>query len=285
MSYFSHFPIRNDYKTFLTNDENTKKIELNILFPDFFRHIGFSHFGANDSQFYYDKINILDGERPDQLSYRLYGTTQYFWTFFLLNDNLRLGENVQWPLSNKQLEEKIAIDYDGQTIITYYNRNIKPIKNPIAFAKRDSLVGKFQLGERVKGLVSQVEGTIINIRPEVGQIITNEINTILDDQFFKVGETILGLSSNDSILCDSSLLTYAAPYKYLDPITGREINNRNFILTNKTEQTNSITSISFGDHLRQINNQLRTIRVLKKSSVKVFAEKFRKLIKKEARRI
>jgi hypothetical protein len=278
MSYFSNFPKKTNYPVFLINEENTQQIPLNITFPDFFRHVGLKFFGANDSHYYYDKIQILDGERPDQLSYRLYGTVQYYWTFFLINDNLRLGEGLQWPLSQKQLERKIAIDYDGQTIITYGNKNITPIKNPIAYTKRDSLAGKFEIGERVRGLISQVEGTVINIRPEMGQLITNEITSILDEQFFQVGETIYGLSSHDTTICDSALLNYAAVYKYYDPVTGREINNRNFILTDETQPTNGIDSISFADHLRQINEQLRVIRVLKKNSIRTFNDNFKRLI-------
>jgi len=284
MSYFSYFPTRRDYPVFLINEENTQQIPLNITFPDFYRHVGLSHFGLNDSEFYYDKIQILDGERPDQLSYRLYGTTQYYWTFFLLNDNLRLGEALQWPLSQKQLEEKIKIDYEGQTIITYGNKNIKPLKNPIAYTKRESLTGKFQIGERVQGLISKVEGTVINIRPEMGQLITNDITSVLDEQFFEVGETIYGLSSQDTIICDSALLNYAAVYKYFDPVTGREINNRNFVLTDETQPTNGISSITFAEHLRQINEQLRIIKVLKKKSIQTFSDNFKRLINRNSLR-
>jgi hypothetical protein len=280
MSYFSYFPTRNNHPVFLINDENTKQVPLNITFPDFFRHIGLSHFGANDANFYYDKIQILDGERPDQLSYRLYGSTIYYWTFFLLNDNLRLGEGLQWPLSQKQLEKKIAIDYEGQTIVSYGNKNITPIKNPIVYTKRESLVNKFQIGERVRGLLSKVEGTIVNIRPEMGQLITKDVSTVLDEQFFRVGETVLGLTSSDTMICDSALLNYAAVYKYFDPVTGREINNRNFIITDETQPTNGISSITFEEHLKQINEQLRVIRVLKKDSIRNFVDTFKQLIKR-----
>ena len=35
-------------------------------------------------------------ERPDQTSFKLYGTADYYWTFFLVNDHIR--ENG-WPLT------------------------------------------------------------------------------------------------------------------------------------------------------------------------------------------
>ncbi len=50
---------------------------------------------------YYDKVTVMEGERPDGLSQRLYGTPEYHWTFFLLNDNI---SNIWsgWPMSSAQ---------------------------------------------------------------------------------------------------------------------------------------------------------------------------------------
>jgi hypothetical protein len=283
-NYFSFFPIRENYPVFLINDNNTKEVPIKITFPDFFRFIGLSYPGSNDSSFYYENIQILDGERPDQLSYRLYNNMSYYWTFFLINENLRLGENLQWPLSRKQLERKMLIDFEGQTIITYNNKNITPLKNPIVYSKRKPLTGKFQLGERVKGLISNVEGTIINIRPKYGQIRVNDIS-IVDKAFFQQGESIQGMTSGDVIICDSALLSYAAVYRYIDPETGRDIDNKNFIFIDETAPTTGLDSISFKDHLEQTNEQLRMIRVLKKTSIQQFVQNFSQLINRERRDI
>ena len=34
---------------------------------------------------FYQTVEIIDGERPDHLSQRLYNTSVYHWTFLLLN--------------------------------------------------------------------------------------------------------------------------------------------------------------------------------------------------------
>ena len=38
-----------------------------------------------DNAAYYQTVEVIDGERPDQLSQRLYGDDIYHWTFLLLN--------------------------------------------------------------------------------------------------------------------------------------------------------------------------------------------------------
>ena len=35
---------------------------------------------------FYETYYIKDGLRPDALSYELYGTSDYYWMFYLLND-------------------------------------------------------------------------------------------------------------------------------------------------------------------------------------------------------
>ena len=44
----------------------------------------FSNALINNAGFY-ETEEIIDGERPDLLSQRLYGTPDYHWTFLLLN--------------------------------------------------------------------------------------------------------------------------------------------------------------------------------------------------------
>ena len=36
---------------------------------------------------YYTFYEIIDGERPDTVSYKLYGNPSYHWTFFIINND------------------------------------------------------------------------------------------------------------------------------------------------------------------------------------------------------
>ena len=83
---------------------------------------------------YYTYYNINDGDRPDTVSYLLYGTVQYYWTFFILNDNLKNGLHYSWPLNNVSLDKMINAEYDNYSALTF-----KPL------FKADILSGKSDL--------------------------------------------------------------------------------------------------------------------------------------------
>lgn len=62
---------------------------------------------------YYLNVEIQNGERPDQLSYRLYDNVNFYWTFFLLNDHLRTNG---WPIRDADVWPK-AQEYYPNTVI------------------------------------------------------------------------------------------------------------------------------------------------------------------------
>jgi len=72
-----------------------------------------------DNIAYYTYYEIQDGERPDAISYKLYGTVQYYWTLFVINDSLKAGLNNAWPLNSYAFEQMIAKEYDRYSAITF----------------------------------------------------------------------------------------------------------------------------------------------------------------------
>lgn len=72
----------------------------------------------SDSSLLYTYYEVADGDRPDIVSYKLYGTVQYYWTFFVINDHLRNGLNNGWPLSYAKLEAMIEREYGKYSVIT-----------------------------------------------------------------------------------------------------------------------------------------------------------------------
>ena len=278
MSYFTQFPHRTDYKISLVNDDLTKELEVDLTFPDFFRHVALAYPKVNDGKFFYEQIRILDRERPDQLSYRLYGNEKYYWTFFIVNEKLRLGEAIQWPLSYEQLNEKINREYDGETIVTYKSTFIKVLRPGLAFKKDHYLYNKFRVGETIRGQTSGVTAVVANIRPEFGQIITKNVSP--SGARFRTGESIVGDDPTVTVICDESLRNADAVYKYIEPATGRDVDCRNFIMTDETNTVSGLDTLTFRDYYHQMNENLSIIRVLKKSSIQEFADKFRELIRR-----
>lgn len=70
-----------------------------------------------DKVSYYTYYNIQNGDRPDIISQKLYGNPNYYWTFFILNDQLKTGINNSWPLSSADLENMISDEYDEYSAI------------------------------------------------------------------------------------------------------------------------------------------------------------------------
>lgn len=109
VNYFNKFPkvlfdVNND-GTFSVITDITKTVDINTF--------------DEDSITYYTFQEIDDGERPDNLSYRLYGTPQYYWTFFVINDNLKAGLSNSWPLNSHAFEEMMVKEYDVYSAITF----------------------------------------------------------------------------------------------------------------------------------------------------------------------
>ena len=90
MSFFRNFPITN----YQFGDEISPAAFQNITaYIDVVDQV-------KDDISVYEKFQIRDNIRPETLSYEIYGTPDYYWMFYLLNDNLR---QQGWPLSEQEI--------------------------------------------------------------------------------------------------------------------------------------------------------------------------------------
>ena len=64
---------------------------------------------------FYQNYQIQNNERPDHVSLRLYGTIDYYWTFFLMNPHLRISG---WPMDNSELYAKAQDYYPNVVVVT-----------------------------------------------------------------------------------------------------------------------------------------------------------------------
>ena len=84
-NYFRNFP-EIDY--IFGNELNASKFENISIYSDVVDQV-------KNVVTAYEDYNIYPGERPDQVSFNLYGTTEHYWTFYLMNDKLREQEQIQ----------------------------------------------------------------------------------------------------------------------------------------------------------------------------------------------
>lgn len=181
-NYFSRFPT-NLYK-FGSNEQP-------VLFQNLTAYVDIVD-RLKDNIAFYEYYYIIEGDRPDQVSMQLYGTTNAYWTFFIFNNNIR---ERGWPLTEKQLVAKAKKEFPNQVLTT-----------------RDSLTGVFKVGTSIEGSGSGSTGTVIHRNLDLGQL------TIKTTQSFLNSEVIRDVNSTDAVTLVGSIEEYnsIAYYKNAD---------------------------------------------------------------------
>jgi exonuclease VII small subunit len=150
-----------------------------------------------DAATFYWHYDINEGYRPDQLSLALYGTPLYYWTFFLMNDKLRLQG---WPLSNEELDRVIKREYPHRVVTT-----------------RNDLSGIFKTGQTVTGSSSGATGRIAHRHLDLGQIMLDDATgTFRDGEQLQSTAVTLTEDIVQSITIVSSEEEYNAAHHYED---------------------------------------------------------------------
>lgn len=165
---------------------NFDKISYDILGDGSTREITniFRKFRVNplflDNITFYRYYTIRNGERPDTLSFKLYGKTDFYWTFSVLNPWL-IDMKKDWPMDSTELEHYIEDKYKNKSLII----------NDL------TLASKYQIGETVQGLVSNASGVVVNKNVNLKQITLSDVTGS-----FQNGELIFGQTSQDYLNVD-----------------------------------------------------------------------------------
>jgi hypothetical protein len=180
---------------------------------------------------YYETVEIVDGERPDHLSQRLYGSDEFHWTFLLLNPQIK---NIwdDWPMSSGQLVEYCINKYQY-----------------LAADTNETLVDKFILGETVTGSVSSATGIIKEIHVNMGYLVIEKTS----GTFIEAGETLQGGNSSDSVACNFIKSQAYAPHHHVDDSSGEWVKRRN-------AGTTAYTYIDYESAVTEQNRQLKVIK-------------------------
>lgn len=125
MAFFRNFPIVN-YK--FGDEEDI------ALFNNITAYIDLIDQISDDASFYTNYV-IQDGERPDILSYKLYGTPDFYWMFYLLNAKIR---TQGWPLSQSEIIQRAKEYYPNTVLVSnrsmhgeFYIGDICASKDPV----------------------------------------------------------------------------------------------------------------------------------------------------------
>lgn len=239
MKYFNYFPAV-EYK--FGNEEE----------PDIFRNISVYaeviDAVSNNSSFYNDYY-IQEFERPDQISFKLYRTPNYYWTFFLMNAHIR---EQGWPLTNRELVEKAQLDYKDKTITT-----------------KTLLTDKFKVGETITGNTSGATATVGHRHLDLGQIVlTNVTGT------FVSGEVVTS-ELNKIITVTSYENEYESAHHY-------ENSSGEYVDIDPSVGPGAFDiEVTYLDRLVKVNDSLKSIRVIKPSSINSIVNAFREAVRGE----
>ena len=111
---FETFPRIN----YTLDDGETRQVVVDI----FKRVVLSKEFQENNS--YFEKYEVLDGETPENVSFRFYGTEDLYWLVLLTNNIV--DPRYEWPLSEQNLIKFVESKYGTSKDVFTTNRAINP---------------------------------------------------------------------------------------------------------------------------------------------------------------
>jgi|SaaInlV_165m_DNA_2_1040747.scaffolds.fasta_scaffold05368_4 hypothetical protein len=271
-----------------------------------------------DDVSYYSYVTIPQGDRPDNLSYSLYGTTDYYWTFFIINDHLR-NLYTDWPMTDSQLMDWIESKYPGIAIYpqqvgqtdfshSFFNLDIGDILSSYFDKNSTDTEISQKISVEVKNLFPTngwIQAEYID--PSKGQFKFGDNPVIAQAQVLKIDASTNKSDIGESFLISEISKAYDAPHHYENEegevvATNPELNDRGerVSLTSSSKDTTldflsqvgidsvdikkhhpKIRPVSFVEYEKRANINRSYIRVIKPEFIKEVSEKFRLAMKEQ----
>ena len=201
-----------------------------------------------------EKYNILSGDRPDVVSFKLYGTMNYYWTFYLMNDHLKLSG---WPLNNDEILDQVKSKYPNRVLTT-----------------TSEIGALFPVGQVIEGQSSSAIGEIVKRNLDLGQLFVK----LTQGTKFTAGETISYVdtsatgSPTRTLSITGETEQYNAVHHYedngvqvdIDPFSGPGV---------------SLTPITYRDRLETRNDALKEIVVIRPDQITTIVSEFQRFVK------
>ena len=201
-----------------------------------------------------ENYNILSGDRPDVVSHKLYGTMDYYWTFYLMNEHVRLSG---WPLNNDEILDQVKSKYPNRVLTT-----------------TSEIGALFPVGQVIEGQSSSAIGEIVKRNLDLGQLFVK----LTQGTKFTAGETISYIdtsatgSPTRTLSITGETEQYNAVHHYedngvqvdIDPFSGPGV---------------SLTPITYRDRLETRNDALKEIVVIRPDQITTIVSEFQRFVK------
>ena len=235
---------------------------------------------------FYQNYQIKNNQRPDQLSHELYGTTDYYWTFFLMNETLR---ERGWPINNSQVYAQAGKYYPNAVVTTDGTAFVEATRE----TKPISRASTFVVGQYVWLSTLKKAAKILRIEDNLSQyhLDTTEVPRSTEATISTISETdALYINNTDpdfvpTILEQTNVVTAVAQR---DAIHHYEDAEGNWVYPSydpeppyafQWSSVNAFQSISYFQRFRDLNEETRSIRVLKPDTIIQVVSEFNALLK------
>ena len=270
----------NFFKKFPQVDYDFDRNGILQTMTDIFRHVKPLE-NSIDEMLGYNFYNVIDGERPDVVSERLYGTGAYYWTFFVVNEKLHDGYR-EWPMSEIDFSEYLDKKYEGVAIVPKRPK-ITTNTDGLVLSTTNALAGRFQIGEVIKGSDTLATGTLKQKNVDMHHLVLQNVS----GNFKANGETetLTGLSSSDKVDTFRLYNYIDAPYQYyneLDP-NKRAVSYSNAFEDSTQGRANTVedANIAFITNRQyeiELNEERSKIRYVDPAYIQDFVRKYENLI-------
>lgn len=254
-SYFSNFKV--DRYRFGDKEQP-------VLFQKLSTYVGVLD-RVQDNIAAYTTVTVPDGERPDTLSYRIYGDTKYYWTFFLMNENVR---EQGWPLSQKRAYEKSEELYDGFVCKPSY-ADIPEFQTLMT-----TLSTTYPEGQNVQVFKSSVwTDAVVKYKNIQNAEIYLSSNTNLSgtDTVTKIRHA----DTTNELDLSAFDFEYNGTHHYI-----KSNENFEYDLIDEEGSLASITPVTFRENFINVNEELSVIKIIKQSAVTQIVGEFNRLVSK-----
>lgn len=253
LNFFKSFPLT-QYR--FDKNSNSKTIIVDVN-----RNVR-AYLDQMDNANAYLLYEITDGSRPDQISMELYKTPAYYWTFFVVNENLSGGLHA-WPKSSLELEKYID---------EKYNRIAITSESKAGVDANTHLLWRYDLviGETVQGLSSGATGTLAEIDYDTNTFYLENVTGNFIDESLAFTTSLIGLASNSSFK-NNVVSEVNAVHHYINS-DGVTIDRLNFNVND------SMLPVTNYEYETDLNDSRMSIRVINPAAIDEFATKYRTLI-------
>ena len=255
---------------------------------------------------FYQVYTIEDGQRPDQISLDLYKSSNYYWTFYLLNDSLRTGG---WPLRDYQIYEKAKEYYPHMAFTTNAVVSLKeasinkyptvPGAEEIYWVPTGTQLPlcadtNFVVGSWVYFRGTKSVGKILKIDQNLGLVTTDAIgvNAIDDETVDSIdGESALRIRGGDTdfepTYQRAEMFIYNV-YEQLDSPHHYESPRQDWVYPSigalkpwpiNQGSVTTAESVTYLQRLRETNDQQKAIAVIKPENIGEIVLEFNRLLR------